>query len=243
MNLRQQNIEKRRQRILAAARQVIAAKGPEALSMRTLGAHAGLSVTTLYNLFGTKDDILVALIEDGVATVGPILQDESTSDPFAAVVRLTVSPLAYLIENARIFRPMIAVGLYENRNRAPHMQRLYGRLIASIAQLIEAAQAKQFFIKGVSPRLVAAEIFYSFRQALEDWGAGLIQDDALRRRIQVGAYFVLQAVATDKARASLQHTVTDIQDLALADLGDLFPGLGEVSVQRPAARKGKRGRP
>ncbi len=242
MNLRQQNIEKRRQRILVAARQVIAAKGPEALSMRTLAARAGLSVTTLYNLFGTKDDILVALIEEGVATVGPILQDESTSDPFAAVLRLTVSPLAYLIENTRIFRPMIAVGLYENKNRAPHMQKLYGRLIASIEELIEAAQAKQIFIKAVSPRLIAAEIFYAFRQALEDWGSGLIQDDALRRRVEVGAYFVLGAVATDKARASLQRNVTKIQDEALGDLGDLFPGLGEVSTQPPATRKGTRGR-
>ncbi len=242
MNLREENIEKRRQRILAAARQVIASKGPEALSMRALGARARLSVTTLYNLFGTKDDILVALIEDGVATVGPILQDESTSDPFAAVQGLTVSPVAYLIENARIFRPMIAVGLYGNRGRAPHMQMLYGRLIASIEQLIEAAQAKQYFTQAISPRLVAAEVFYSFRQALEDWGAGLIEDDAFLRRVQVGVHFVLLAVATDKVQANVQRHVTNIQDLALADVSNLFPGLGEVSTPRPAIRKGTKGR-
>ena len=59
--LRQVNIESRRRRILEAARNLIATGGMQALSMRKLAAESGLAVTTLYNLYGSRDEILFAL--------------------------------------------------------------------------------------------------------------------------------------------------------------------------------------
>ena len=64
--LREVNIESRRQRILEAARSLIAGGGMQSLSMRKLAAESGLAVATLYNLYGSRDEILFALIQDGV---------------------------------------------------------------------------------------------------------------------------------------------------------------------------------
>ena len=64
--LREINVEARRRRILDAARSLIAKGGMAALSMRKLATEAGLSVTTLYNLYGVRDEILHALIDDAV---------------------------------------------------------------------------------------------------------------------------------------------------------------------------------
>ena len=59
--LRERNVEARRQRILQAARVLLAQGGLGALSMRKLAEEASLSVNTLYNLWGTREEILRAV--------------------------------------------------------------------------------------------------------------------------------------------------------------------------------------
>ena len=75
--LREINVEARRRRILDAARSLIAKGGMAALSMRKLATEAGLSVTTLYNLYGVRDEILHALIDDAVDRIEPVLDAEA----------------------------------------------------------------------------------------------------------------------------------------------------------------------
>ena len=58
--LRDTNMRKRRERILHAARTLIATDGFEALNVRALAAAAGVTVPTLYNLIGRKEAIVVA---------------------------------------------------------------------------------------------------------------------------------------------------------------------------------------
>ena len=239
MGLREENIEKRRRKILSAARKVVASKGPGELSMRALAGRAGFSVTTLYNLFGSKDEILLALIQEGVASVQPIIDAQSESDPLAALERLTVIPAAFLARNAGLFQPMIAAGLYQNGGRTPQMQTFYGTLVVAIENLVKAAQDAGHLNKDVSARLLAAEIFYSFRVAVEDWGCGLIGNDALFRRIQVGVRVILLAAATGKAREQILNKVKNIEEPAIGDMGALFPGLGKLPSDRPAATRGK----
>ena len=62
--MRERNIELRRQKILEAARVLLSRGGLGALSMRKLAEEASLSVNTLYNLWGTREEILKALTFD-----------------------------------------------------------------------------------------------------------------------------------------------------------------------------------
>ena len=64
LSRRESNVAARRQRILESARTLLAKDGRDGLSMRKLAKEADLSVTTLYNLVGSREDILRALIED-----------------------------------------------------------------------------------------------------------------------------------------------------------------------------------
>ena len=226
MNVRQQNIKKRRQRILQSARQIVAEKGPEGLNMRSLAKQAGFSVTTLYNHFGNKDDLLVALLEDALNEVTPLIEMESKNDPFSAVVAVMTGPVSYLIENSKVLRPIMAVEYYKaERRAAPYALEIYAGILNTLAQLLEAAQKQGFFIKTVSPYLLAAEIFYSFRLALEDWELSEINDDALVTRVQSGVLMVLLSAATEKSRLRLQKKLKNIQSNAVDDLFTRFPAL------------------
>src|SRR5262245_6474359 len=63
MSLFDEHKAERRARIGKAARQLIAERGYEGLTMRDLAQKARVAVPTLYNLFGSKDAILIAELE------------------------------------------------------------------------------------------------------------------------------------------------------------------------------------
>src|SRR4030095_10174598 len=63
MSLLDEHKAERRARIGKAARQLVAERGYDGLTMRELARAARVAVPTLYNLFGSKDAILVAELE------------------------------------------------------------------------------------------------------------------------------------------------------------------------------------
>lgn len=64
MNNRERNKDYNRRKILAAARLLLKEGGLNTLSMRTLAERAQVSSRTPYNLFGSKTDVLVALMDE-----------------------------------------------------------------------------------------------------------------------------------------------------------------------------------
>ena len=71
--------EIRREKILSAARKLVASQGYEGMVMSDLAVIAGVSPTTLYNLFNTKDELLLealrGLIVKNYERVGKVHED------------------------------------------------------------------------------------------------------------------------------------------------------------------------
>jgi AcrR family transcriptional regulator len=65
--LRGRKKAKRRDEIIAAARTLFAQQGIDATTMADIAAAAGISAPTVFNYFGSKDGVLIALISDGTA--------------------------------------------------------------------------------------------------------------------------------------------------------------------------------
>lgn len=63
--LRSRKKAKRREEIIAAARRLFAQQGIDATTMADIAAAAGISAPTVFNYFGSKDGVLIALISDG----------------------------------------------------------------------------------------------------------------------------------------------------------------------------------
>lgn len=228
MNKRELNIEKRRRKILKTAARLVAKHGPEGLTMRSLGKAAGFSVTTLYNLFGNKDDILTALLENALNHVTPDLHAKSRKDPFSALLEITTEPVNYLIENAGVLRPIMAVEYFKAERRSgPYANALFTEILNLLSEMAAAAQKEGYLAKTVPPVFVAAEIFYCYRLAVEDWGLREISDQALLTRLESGVLFILLSVATDKSRSRIQTKLKNVQGRAVDDLFIRYPGLGK----------------
>lgn len=77
--------ERNRQRVLTAARELFAIKGMEA-TLNDVAHHAGVGVGTVYRRFATKEELVEAIFEEGVAEIVCLaetaLQHENSWDGF-----------------------------------------------------------------------------------------------------------------------------------------------------------------
>jgi AcrR family transcriptional regulator len=89
--------ETTRSALLAAAEDLVAAGGPDALSVRAVADAVGTSTRAVYSLFGSKDGLLAALAQRAFELlVAEISRLPETDDPAADLVEAAV----------RVFRPM-----------------------------------------------------------------------------------------------------------------------------------------
>lgn len=92
---RQVLAEQRSRQLLDAAARLMEREGSEAVSMQALASEAGVSVGLIYRYFGSKDDILLAVIVqvlDALAVQVPHAIDAAGDDP---VRRLAAAFAAY----------------------------------------------------------------------------------------------------------------------------------------------------
>ena len=72
MARREEAKEFNRARIRAAAEEIIRSEGIEKLTMRRLAVRADVSLRTPYNLFGSKTDVLISLMEEAEFELAPL---------------------------------------------------------------------------------------------------------------------------------------------------------------------------
>jgi AcrR family transcriptional regulator len=72
MSRREDAKEFNRARIRAAAEAIIRAEGIDSLTMRRLAERAEVSLRTPYNLFGSKTDVLIALLNEAQLQLAPL---------------------------------------------------------------------------------------------------------------------------------------------------------------------------
>jgi AcrR family transcriptional regulator len=80
--------DQREQAILAAAEEQLATTGPDGLTVESLSRAVGITRGAFYFYFGSKDDVLAALVGRTMATLtGEVAAAETIADPATALRR------------------------------------------------------------------------------------------------------------------------------------------------------------
>src|SRR5687768_6558371 len=97
-----------RNRILAAAARVYAQYGFRGATTRLIANEAGVNEVTLFRTFGSKAELLQAMLQSEVsATAAPIL-DDNLEDPQQALIEWCGQMLEYLRGHSHLVRKTIA---------------------------------------------------------------------------------------------------------------------------------------
>ncbi len=121
----------RRREILAAARQVFAAKGFQRATTREIALAAEASEGTIFNYFASKDDILLGLVQDClIETLPSDLAIPAGKDDEAFLAGFIANRLAHMQE----YGDVIAILLGEAMFRPAFGRQFVDRLLSSVCE-------------------------------------------------------------------------------------------------------------
>jgi AcrR family transcriptional regulator len=100
--------EEIRNRILAAAARVYAQYGFRGSTTRLIATEAGVNEVTLFRTFGSKAELLQAMLQSQVTAIAAPVLSTDISDPRAELTRWCAKLLEYLRGHAHLVRKTIA---------------------------------------------------------------------------------------------------------------------------------------
>ena len=104
MSLREKNKAKNRDKIINAAKEIIREEGLEKLNMRYLANKAEVSLRTPYNLFGSKTDVLLALLDDIPQQLFEIAQTTQNSSQLGLLFEIADQSFQHCLSDEKFYR-------------------------------------------------------------------------------------------------------------------------------------------
>lgn len=179
--LRERQKAARRQAILQAASQLFRRDGYAETSMEQVAARAELSAGTIYNYFGTKGDLLLALVAlDGaeVRAAGARLVARPPADPERALLALLEIYVDHSLVHLdkRLWRQMMGAALIAaDTPLGAGYRALDRKLVAQVVSLCRALQDRGDLPRGVRCADAGQVLFSLCNQAFADF----IAEDAM----------------------------------------------------------------
>jgi AcrR family transcriptional regulator len=212
MSLMDEQMRERRDRILEAARELLAERGYAAVTVRELAERCGVSVPTLYNRFESKDALIAEAVQDHFQT---LLRAASSGDEapgqarLLAIVGRCVEEVTRLSDYHRALLGAFA--------RAPETGPLHGTLAADLVSAVSAeletmARRRQL-ARWVRIDQLAAQITTACISAAMAWAAGGVVDARLRAFAEQSVGLMLLGVVRGTPRAELETRLQAAQDV------------------------------
>jgi AcrR family transcriptional regulator len=218
-------MQKRRARILAEARGLLASGGYDAMSLRELARLADVTVPTIYHLIGSKEEVLIALFSEVLDEIESRVEAGRNLEPLALVTAVVTESTGLFAEDEDFYRTaFLAVGYLDQRNthddRIATIHAWGERLIA--AGFIACRDAR--LLRGrIAPVLLGGPILRSYRSSCRAWATGQTGIAEFRRFALTDIYITLAADAVESFHALLQKKIAV---LAPRDAGKAIPRPG-----------------
>lgn len=163
-----------RERLLAAAKHLMAEEGYERVSTAAIAREAGTSESQLVRYFGTKAGLLEAVFNESWAPLNPRITQLVAASPTArdAVIKILSAMIGVFDHD----RDMARLLFFESRrlrgdNGEIHLSKGFQDFAALVVQLIGRGQNDGSFSKALKPSVVTS--------ALLGAGEGMIRDRLL----------------------------------------------------------------
>lgn len=204
-NLRAQNMQKRRDRLLAEARALLTVHGFEALNLRELARLAGITVPTIYNLIGNKEEVLVALFAEVLSEIETRIRDHATGDALhraGAVAEISTSLFA---EDENYYRSAFLAVEFLNQSGAHHdkVTQIYAWGERMATDGVRACGEAGLLRGRIAPEQLGELILRSFRTSCREWAFAQIALEEFRRIALIDIYTTLAADASDSFHSVL----------------------------------------
>ena len=220
MGKREQNKEERRQRILAAAKNIIY---DDSFSMRKLAEHAGVSVVTAYAIFGSRQNIVASVFEGDLEEFQQELEGQATDtiDRMFAVLAVSAERFRSQPDYFRSMLKTVASGdsTLTELFMLPRM--------GTWRHLMADAVAEGHILPSTDIDALAKAVIHFTIGLFQDWGRKKICVDHMRAEGNYVLSILLTPVSTPSLAKRLRALTVSLHD----ELSEFKKETGEDSPQ------------
>jgi AcrR family transcriptional regulator len=209
MSRREEAKAERRRRIVTAARDLIRETGDTGLSMRAIAARAQVSLSTPYNLFGSKRAIVLAVLED----IQDFHERFGRNRAISAVDRIFQAlelSISYYVQDPDFYR-ILWTGVFDMSGKEVRTALARPEREAFWLALVDAAAAEGALIDGLETPLLLRDLDLTFGAVMLNWVLGALETAELAAAAGYGYALTLRGATTDAWRERLQRRITTYQ--------------------------------
>jgi len=205
MSVLDQKMEARRRQILEAARRLIESEGYDELTMRNLANESGVTVPTIYNLIGNKEQVLFEAIEDQTVAFASNFKDGHND-----LISVVESTVRHLVRRPRYYRALLLV--LARSERADSARRHVNRAIAEpIANAIDELAAAGTLANWIDPEMLAQRIHAQLDMASLEWARGSLTATSFRAAAHVDLAMTMLGLTSGGTQETFEGIIREFQ--------------------------------
>ncbi len=212
LGLRARRKLERRQRIRAAARELFSRHGYETATVRQIARRAHVGLGTLFNYAQDKRDLVFLMFNEELAAVADDALKSSRTKTLLLdqLLGLCRPHYQFFARDPALSRILLKdMAFYSEGKQAAEYQRIRGRLLSGIEDLVRAAQRDRQIGSEEDARRIARLTFFVFAGALRWWIASR-RPDPVRGLAELKRLFRVQIDGlrsrSAPAKKSTRHT-------------------------------------
>jgi AcrR family transcriptional regulator len=209
MSRREEAKAERRTRIVAAARELIRETGDTGLSMRAIAARANVSLSTPYNLFGSKRAIVLAVLGDIEAFHERFARSRSAPAMERIFQALSMS-LSFYVDDPDFYRTLWT-GVFDMGGKETRAALITPERDAFWLALLNAAAEDGALLNGLDTVLLLRSLDFTFAAVMLTWVLGGLTVDELEPAVGYGYALTLRGAAAEAWQNRLAKKIGDYQ--------------------------------
>ncbi len=208
MASREEAKRRRREQIVRAARKLMRERGDTGFSMRALAAEAEVSIATPYNLFGSKQAIMFAVLEADMGRYQERLE-RLRADELEMFFKAVSLATTYYGKEPEFHRSVL-FSVYGDGGR--EYQAIFsGQRFLFLSELVRRATEAGFLDDQIDPDTFAMTLGHMLFSALLEWMFGEVSLKEFETRAHYGFTLLLLGAGTEQAEARLQSRLATLQ--------------------------------
>jgi AcrR family transcriptional regulator len=212
----------RRSQILAAARQMIAERGYEAVTIRELAGACGVSVPTLYNQFGGKDRLLAEAIEEHFRVSHRTDTFERARPGLERLLTLIDQSAQQLLDDT-VYAQRLVAAFSALRSTTEVQERLAGALVEVLMVELSVMKERRQLLPWVDLSNLAGQLVSANIGVAVGWSAGYLKSGELRAAMRYAMGLVLLGVLRGASRSKVLKIVEAAQNGLSSAAGEQAP--------------------